>query len=88
MTDLEQRIREAYDAQHASMSSADARWPFEEERKRRADASFVEVHCAPLRQRPRARVVVTALAACLCSRLPSSVPMACIARRLLSWTLR
>ena len=65
MTDLEQRIREAYDAQHASDELRGRTLALlEEERKRQPDASFVEVHRAPLRRRPRARVV-TALAACL-----------------------
>ena len=65
MTDLEQRIREAYDAQHASDELRGRTLVFlEEERKRQPDASFVEAHRAPLRRRPRARVV-TAWAACL-----------------------
>ena len=88
MTDLEQRIREAYDAQHASEALRGRTLALlEEERKRRPDAPSVEVHRASLRRRPRVRVV-TAWAACLLLALPSSVPMACIVRRLLSWTLR
>ena len=87
MTDFEQRIREAYDAQHASEALRGRTLALlEEERKRRPDAPSVEVHRASLRRRPRARVV-TAWAACLLLA-PSSVPMACIVRRLLSWTLR
>ena len=65
MTDLEQRIREAYDAQHASEALRGRTLALlEEERKRRPDAPSVEVHRASLRRRPRARVV-TAWAACL-----------------------
>lgn len=88
MTDLEQRIREAYDAQHASEALRGRTLALlEEERKRRPDAPSVEVHRASLRRRPRVRVV-TAWPHAFCSRWPSSVPMACIVRRLLSWTLR
>lgn len=58
MTDLEQRIREAYDAQHASEALRGRTLALlEEERKRRPDAPSVEVHRASLRRRPRARVV-------------------------------
>ena len=65
MTDLEQRIREAYDAQHASEALRGRTLALlEEERKRRPDAPSVEVHRASLRRRPRVRVV-TAWAACL-----------------------
>ena len=73
MTDLEQRIREAYDAQHASEALRGRTLALlEEERKRRPDervSSLLGPHA-------------------FCSRWPSSVPMACIVRRLLSWTLR
>lgn len=88
MTDLEQRIREAYDAQHASEALRGRTLALlEEERKRRPDAPSVEVHRASLRRR---REHVSSLLGphAFCSRLPSSVPMACIVRRLLSWTLR
>lgn len=88
MTDLEQRIREAYDAQHASEALRGRTLALlEEERKRRPDALLLRCIAPPCGV---AREHVSSLLGphAFCSRLPSSVPMACIVRRLLSWTLR
>ena len=75
MTDLEQRIREAYDAQHAS------------EALRGRTLLLLRCIAPPCGV---ARECVSSLLGphAFCSRWPSSVPMACIVRRLLSWTLR
>ena len=70
MTNLEQRIREAYDAQHASEALRG--------RTLAAPPCGVARECVSSLLGPHA----------FCSRWPSSVPMACIVRRLLSWTLR
>lgn len=66
MTDLEQRIREAYDAQHAPEVLRERTLAFlEEERKRRSGAAPVAaLPPRARRRRPRARAVA-ALAACL-----------------------
>ena len=85
MTDLEQRIREAYDAQHASEALRGRTLALlEEERKRLLLLRCIAPPCGV------ARECVSSLLGphAFCSRWPSSVPMACIVRRLLSWTLR
>ena len=66
MTDLEQRVREAYDAQHASEALRGRTLAFlEEERKGHSDICPAATRSLSVRRRrPRARVV-TALAACL-----------------------
>lgn len=66
MTDFEQRIREAYDAQHAPEELHQRTLAFlEEERKKQSDVAFAVARPPHARRRPpRARAVV-ALAACL-----------------------
>lgn len=90
MTDLEQRIREAYDAQHASEALRGRTLALlEEERKRRPDAPSVEV--ASRLPAAVARECVSSLLGRPCLLLALALVGAyglCIVRRLLSWTLR
>lgn len=88
MTDLEQRIREAYDAQHASERSADARWPFSR-KSGRGGRMLLLLRCIAPPCGVARECVSSLLGRMPFARAgPSSVPMACIVRRLLSWTLR